>query len=55
MALNNVMLGAGVEAGEVPVSDKSIAEAMKALLPQRYVEVNLSAYQMGRREALKGK
>jgi len=55
MAVNNVMLGAGVSAGEVPVDDKSIEEAMKILLPQRYIEVNFRAYQMGRNEALKSK
>jgi indolepyruvate ferredoxin oxidoreductase beta subunit len=53
--VNSVMLGAGVSAGEVPVGDGSIAEAMKMFLPQRYVEINLRAYQMGRDEALKYK
>nr|MDO8133388.1 indolepyruvate oxidoreductase subunit beta [Candidatus Njordarchaeum guaymaensis] len=55
MTLNNVMLGAGVGAGRVPVSDKSITEAMKMLLPQRYFEVNFRAYQMGRNETLRSK
>ena len=55
MAVNNVMLGAGVGAGRVPVGDRSIMEAMKILLPKRYIEVNFKAYQMGRDEALKSK
>jgi indolepyruvate ferredoxin oxidoreductase beta subunit len=53
--VNSVMLGAGVCAGEVPVDDGSIAEAMTMFLPQRYVEINLGAYRMGRDEALKYK
>jgi indolepyruvate ferredoxin oxidoreductase beta subunit len=55
MVINNVMLGAGVGAGGVPVGDKSIMEAMKILLPSRYIETNFKAYQMGRNEALKSK
>jgi indolepyruvate ferredoxin oxidoreductase beta subunit len=53
MAVNNVMLGAGVGAGHVPVGDKSITEAMEILLPKRYVAVNFKAYKMGRDETLK--
>jgi indolepyruvate ferredoxin oxidoreductase beta subunit len=53
LTTNSVMLGAGVAAGRVPVDDKSMQEAMRATLPQRYLGVNIKAYELGRTEALK--
>jgi indolepyruvate ferredoxin oxidoreductase beta subunit len=52
ITVGSVMLGAGVAAGKVPVDDKSVKEAMRVILPTRYLEVNMKAYQMGREEAL---
>jgi indolepyruvate ferredoxin oxidoreductase beta subunit len=55
ITVSSVMLGAGVAAGKVPVADKSVKQAMGVILPQRYLEVNMKAYQMGRNEALERK
>ncbi len=55
ITVSSVMLGAGVAAGKVPVDDKSVKEAMKVVLPQRYLEVNMKAYKMGLDEAMEKK
>jgi len=53
LTASSAMLGAGVVAGKVPVDDKWMKEAMKVLLPKRYVEVNVKAYELGRLDVLK--
>ncbi|WXG45896.1 MAG: indolepyruvate oxidoreductase subunit beta [Candidatus Atabeyarchaeum deiterrae] len=53
LTTNSVMLGAGIAAGEVPIKDESIKEAMKSTLPQRSLETNIRAYEMGRTEVFK--
>lgn len=55
LTASSVMLGAGVAAGRVPVDDKSMQEAMRAILPQGYLDVNIKAYELGHMEALKKK
>jgi indolepyruvate ferredoxin oxidoreductase beta subunit len=55
MTANSVMLGAGVAAGQVPVEKHSITEAMKVVLSERNLEVNVKAYEMGYSEVLKSK
>ena len=52
-AVNSVMLGAGVAAGRVPVEKHSIIEAMKTVLSERSLEVNVRAYEMGYSEITK--
>lgn len=53
LTASSAMLGAGVVAGNVPVDDKSMKEAMGIILPKGYVDMNIRAYEIGRVEALK--
>ncbi len=48
LAMNVVMVGA--VSGHLPISKEIMLESVKALVPQKTVEVNLRAFEMGRQK-----
>jgi indolepyruvate ferredoxin oxidoreductase beta subunit len=47
LAQNSVLVGALAASGEMPVKVESITEALQELVPAKYVEVNLKAFNLG--------
>ncbi|MCO5383279.1 MAG: indolepyruvate oxidoreductase subunit beta [Methanosarcina barkeri] len=48
LAMNVVMVGA--VSGHLPIPKETLLESVKALVPQKTVEVNLRAFEMGRKK-----
>ena len=48
LAMNVVMVGA--VSGYLPISKETLLESVKALVPQKTIEVNLRAFEMGRQK-----
>lgn len=46
--MNVVMVGA--VSGHLPIPKETLLESVKALVPQKTVEVNLRAFEMGRKK-----
>ncbi|MEM3578843.1 MAG: indolepyruvate ferredoxin oxidoreductase subunit beta [Candidatus Bathyarchaeia archaeon] len=44
---NAVLLGALAATGRAPIKKESLVEALKELVPARYVEVNVKAFELG--------
>jgi len=47
--LNVALLGAAAESGIFPFSADEMKDVLRDLLPQRFLEINLSAFEIGRR------
>jgi indolepyruvate ferredoxin oxidoreductase beta subunit len=47
LAQNSVLVGALAASGEMPLKVESITEALQELVPAKYVEVNLKAFNLG--------
>jgi indolepyruvate ferredoxin oxidoreductase beta subunit len=48
IATNMVMLGAIVESGTLPFSEKVVTAALRSSVRATYLEINLKAFKMGR-------
>ncbi len=48
LTINTVLLGTALGLGKIPVQEKSIINAIKDILPQRYHEINISALKKGK-------
>jgi indolepyruvate ferredoxin oxidoreductase, beta subunit len=48
LAMNVVMVGA--VSGYLPIPKETLIESVKALVPQKTIEVNMRAFEMGRRK-----
>ncbi|NLV37179.1 MAG: indolepyruvate oxidoreductase subunit beta [Clostridiaceae bacterium] len=46
--LNVALLGTAIESGIFPFGNKELEEAIKELLPQRFLEINLTSFEIGR-------
>jgi indolepyruvate ferredoxin oxidoreductase beta subunit len=45
---NSVLLGALVAANDFPVNAESVVEVLRELVPKKYVEMNVQAFELGR-------
>jgi len=50
--LNVAMLGAAVQNGIFPFNAGSLIEAIKEIFPQKFLEMNLKAFELGRQEKI---
>jgi indolepyruvate ferredoxin oxidoreductase beta subunit len=48
LTINTVLLGAAIGLGKIPIKEISIINAIKDILPQRYHEMNISAFNNGK-------
>jgi indolepyruvate ferredoxin oxidoreductase beta subunit len=53
--LSMVMIGAAFGTGRLPLKRKELRRAIEELVPERYVEENLKAFDLGQRRAGKGR
>jgi indolepyruvate ferredoxin oxidoreductase beta subunit len=49
MVQNVVMLGALAAAGKTPIKKENFMEALRELLPAKYLNVNVKAFELGYR------
>jgi Pyruvate/2-oxoacid:ferredoxin oxidoreductase gamma subunit len=47
MTMNTVLVGAAFDLGLIPMKKSSIIAAIKDILPARYHEMNITAFQKG--------
>ncbi len=47
LAQNVVLLGAAASTGKLPMSNRSLIEALKELIPAQFIEVNVKAFELG--------
>lgn len=47
LTMNTVLIGSAVGLGEIPIKQDTIISALKEVLPSRYHEVNVKAFELG--------
>ncbi|MEM3725725.1 MAG: indolepyruvate oxidoreductase subunit beta [Candidatus Bathyarchaeia archaeon] len=47
LAQNVVLLGATASTGKLPMSNKSLIEALKELIPAQHIKINVKAFELG--------